>query len=135
MTTKDFARDVAKQIERRAARRKWMWRSVIAGIVVIAIVYLRCGRGWGLGGSGSGSGSGNGSGSGVATAPADARTSCTIHVATTGVTVDGKAATREQAVDACRGLLAHVDVDGNVREGDWLELREALDAAGGRHTP
>jgi hypothetical protein len=129
-----FVKDVARQIERRRARRKLIWWCAIAALVVIAFVYLRCGRGWGIGGDGSGSGSGNGNRSGVAT-PADARTACTIHVAKQGITVDGKRTSREAAVAACRGAFAHVAVYLDVREGDWLELREALDAAGVRHSP
>ena len=123
----NFARDVARQIERRRMRRKMIWWCAIAALVVIAFVYLRCGRGWGIG-SGNGNGSGNGSG---AVAPADARARCSIRVEANGIVVDEKPMTREQAVAACRTYgAADVVVMGDARHGDWVDLQAALEAAG-----
>jgi hypothetical protein len=124
-----FAKDVAKQLDRRRLRRKlFAWGLVIAAIV-LGVTYLTCGRGWGLGGKGKGEGPGPGSGSQLA---ADAGpTRCTIRIAATGITVDGKPATRDEAVAACKPTTgAEVTVTGDARQGDWDDLRVALEAAG-----
>jgi hypothetical protein len=126
----DFAKQVAKQIEKRQRRRKLVWWCAIAAAIALALVYLRCGRGWGIGGSGEGARTA------VPVTPADARAWCEIRLAVDGIAVDGKRATRAEAVSACRALgRAVVVVTGDAREGDWTELREALDAAHVRHTP
>jgi hypothetical protein len=124
---RNFAKDVARLIEKRRRRRKLIWWCAIAALVVIAIVYLRCGRGWGTGGSGEG----GGSGTAAQPSPADTKpVRCAIRVAADGITVAGKPATRDRAVAACRALgAADVVVTGDAREGDWSALRAALDAA------
>ena len=124
--TDKLVRDVAKLVERRARRRKLLLVAALAALVVLALMYLHCGAGWGLGGSGAGTASGGGSGSGSAAVPAR----CAIRVTATGITVDGKPATRAEAVAACRDRVgADVVVTGDAREGDWDELHAALDAA------
>jgi hypothetical protein len=128
---RDLARDVARQIEKRARRRKLIWWCAIAALVIAAFVYLRCGRGWGTGGSGEGGGTG--SAGQPAAPPIDARARCAIRVTASGIAVDGKPATRDEAVAACRAVgAADVVVTGDAREGEWTELRDALDAAGVR---
>jgi len=127
-SSKQFAKDVAKELARRQRRRKWMTLGVVAGLIALAVVYLRCGRGWGLGGDGSGSGSGSGLGV-VSSLDAGARR-CTIRVTAAGIAVDGKPMKKHEAVAACRDKgTADVVVTGDAREGDWAELRTALEAA------
>jgi hypothetical protein len=126
--TDKLVRDVAKLVERRARRRKLLLVAALAALVVLALMYLHFGAGWGLGG-GSGAASGGGSGSGSAAVPAR----CAIRVTATGITVDGKPATRAEAVAACRDRVgADVVVTGDARQGDWDDLHAALDAA---HVP
>jgi hypothetical protein len=127
-SSKQFAKDVAKELAKRQRRRKWMTLGVVAGLIVLAVVYLRCGRGWGVGGDGSGSGSGSGMGV-VSSFDAGVRR-CVIRVSSAGIAVDGKPMKKDEAVAACRDKgAADVVVTGDAREGDWAELRTALDAA------
>lgn len=122
MTDKRFVKDVAKELDRRHLRRKLLVLGGATATIVLAVMYLRCGRGWGLGGEGAGSGAGPG------TAVAAKR--CEIRVAKTGITIDGHAATRDAVIVACKPLgAADVIVTGDAREGDWDELRQALEAA------
>ena len=115
----EFAKDVAKQLERRQRRRKLIVYGVWLIAVVLAVAYLRCGRGWGLGGKG-------GDGGGVSAGSSAHR--CAIRVTANGIVVDGKPATRAAAVAACT-TGADVVVTGDARQGDWDELRDALHAA------
>lgn len=115
----EFAKDVAKQLDRRQRRRKLVVLGGWVAVVVLAALYLRCGRGWGLGGKG-------GDGSGTATGgPVERR--CAIRVTHAGVAVDGKPMAKVAAVAACAATHgADVVVTGDAREGDWNELRLAL---------
>jgi hypothetical protein len=120
-----FAKDVAKQLDRRQLRRRLLFLAAATTAVVLAVMYLRCGRGWGLG---KGDGTGTGSGSAVVADAGPVR--CTIRVAAHGLTVDGKPATRDQAVATCKATTgADVIVTGEARQGDWDDLRAALEAA------
>jgi len=127
VTDKKFAKDVAKQLDRRQRRRRLVVLGGGATAIVLAVMYLRCGHGWGLGGDGAGSGPGAGSGAeSVSSAPKR----CEVRVAKAGITVSGQAATRDAAVAACKPLgAADVVVTGDAREGDWEDLRRALEAA------
>ena len=65
------------------------------------------------------------------TAQAQGPKRCVVRVTGRGITVDGTEMTREAAVAACKqtdGAL--VTVTGDARQGDWDELRAALEAAG-----
>jgi len=119
----EFAKAVAKQLDRRQRRRRLLVVAVAITAIVLAVLYLRCGRGWGLGGKGAGSG----------TAPGTADASphrCAIRVAAHGLTVDGVAASRDEVVAACKATTgADVVVTGEARQGDWDDLRAALEAA------
>ena len=129
-SSKQFAKDVAKELAKRQRRRKWMTLGVVAGLIVLAVVYLRCGRGWGLGGDGSGSGSGSGSGQGVVSSLDAGVRRCSIRVTSAGIAVDCKPMKKDEAVAACRDKGgADVVVTGDAREGDWADLRAALEAA------
>ncbi len=127
-THKGFAKDVAKQLDRRRMRRRLLGWGIAGTAIVLAALYLTCGRGFGIGGKGSGSGSGPGS----VVAPADAGPRrCEIRVTAAGISVDGKPMTRDEAVTACKATTgADVVVTGDARQGDWDALRAALDAAG-----
>ncbi|MBL9016988.1 MAG: hypothetical protein JNL83_22555 [Myxococcales bacterium] len=120
---KKLAKDVARQLDRRQLRRKLLiWGLVIAAIVA-AILFVTCGRGWGLGGAGKGEGSGS-------SVPADAGPKrCAIRVTATGITLDGVASTRDAIVSACAGATADVVVTGDARQGDWDDLKAALERA------
>ena len=70
-----------------------------APAVTAAVLYLRCGSGWGTGGKGEGKGAGSG---GPTTVPAAGPKRCVVRVSAEGIVVDGKKATREEAVAACK---------------------------------
>ena len=126
MTTygKQFANEVAVRLDRRRRRRRLVMLTLVAGLIAAAAMYLRCGSGWGLGGFGTGAGNGEG-----AAVREPAR--CRVRVSATGITVDGKPATRDGVVAACKNSDgALVIVTGDARQGDWDALRGALDAAG-----
>lgn len=124
--TKHFAKDVAKQLDRRRMRRKLLVFALLVAALALAITYLTCGRGWGLGGAGKGEGSGPGPAARVDAGPSR----CSIRVTAEGVFVDGARATPEAAVAACRATTgADVVVTGDARQGDWDALRVALEAA------
>ena len=124
-----FAKDVAKELDKRQRRRKLTWFGVWAALIVAAVVYLHCGDGLGVGGSGKGSGSGKGTGSSTSTSTSTSTSEkrCQVRVAADGVTSDGKPATDKQIVEKCKGV--DVIVTGDAREGAWKQLCDALDAA------
>lgn len=125
MTDVDHKR-LAKELDRRRVRRKLAIYSGILAALVAALVYLRCGKGWGTGG---GKGPGDG-GSAISVVPSDGAARCSLRLAADGLTVDGKAATRDEAVAACKTKTgADVLITGDARQGDWDELRDALEAA------
>ena len=125
----EFAKDVAKHLDRRQRRRRLLFLSSFGTLVVLAALYLRCGTGWFGTGSGRGSGNSFGVASGSQLAlPAPKR--CAIKVTAQGILVDGKPAARDAAVDACKKTAgADVIVTGDAREGDWKDLKAALEAA------
>jgi hypothetical protein len=123
-----LARDVAKHLDRRRIRRKLVLWTVVLALLAAAARYLTCGHGFGLGDLGKILGEGSGSGS-VHTVVAPAR--CAVRVTTSGITVDGKPMQRDEAAAACKATSgAEVVVTGDAREGDWKDLKSALEAAG-----
>ena len=87
------------------------------------------GKGLGLGG-GSGPGDGE-ERRGIAAIPDAGPTRCAIRLSAAGITVEGKAATQAEAIAACKATTgADVLVTGDARQGDWDDLRAALEAAG-----
>ncbi len=130
-----LARDVAKHLDRRQVRRKLLLWALLVGAIVLAALYLTCGRGLGLGGLGAGKGEGEGEGSGpvsplLSTTDAGPRR-CEIRVAAAGITAAGKPATVEEAVAACKGAgEAKVVVTGGARVGTLEDLKAALERAG-----
>jgi hypothetical protein len=124
---------VAKHLDRRQIRRKLLLWALLVGAIVLAALYLTCGRGFGLGGLGKGKGEGSGPGSvSPLLSTTDAGPSrCEIRVAAAGIAVGGKPATVEEAVAACKGAAeAKVLVTGGAREGDWEDLKAAFERAG-----
>jgi hypothetical protein len=128
MTRSQLARDVASELEGRRRRRKAVSYLIFIAAVVAAILYLRCGSGWGLGGTGKGEGKGPGAGPGSAQTQGPKR--CVVRVTASGITVDGKAMKRDAAVAACKQTEgALITVTGDARQGDWDELKAALEDA------
>ncbi|HWO21787.1 MAG TPA: hypothetical protein VNO30_23620 [Kofleriaceae bacterium] len=131
-----LAKDVAKHIDRRRVRRKLLWWAILVSAIAIAASYLTCGQGLGLGGLGLGKGKGEGEGPGSGSAqgllsPVDAGPRrCEVRVAASGITVDGKATTVEEAVAACKTAAgAEVLLTGGARAGDWDDLKAAFERA------
>lgn len=128
--TAPTAKEVAKALDRRQRTRKLAALGALVGAIIVAIMYVTCGQGFGLGGKGKGSGSGAGSGPGSAVVVDAGPKRCAIRVSATGVTVDGKPATPDEAVAICKLTTgADVTVTGDARQGDWDSLRAALEAA------
>lgn len=116
------AKAIARELDRRHRRRRLVVLGGFLALAVLAFLYARCGSGWGLGGGGGG-GTGAGSASARAALPR-----CAVRVTPKGLERDHKASTREAIVHDCpQGV--DVVVTGNARQGDWDELRRALDAA------
>lgn len=117
----------------RAARRRrrrtiLFWVFALAA-VALALLLIRCGGGFGFGdGDGLGAGTGTAPGrNAVATQP-PAR--CQLRVDAAGLTLAARPTTVAAAVAACRATAgAEVVVTGDARQGQWDELRAALDAA------
>jgi hypothetical protein len=125
MTDRRFAKDVARELDKRNRRRRMLFLLFALALAVLAVLYVRCGSGWGLGGNGKGAGNGSGT---TATDAGPRR--CSIRVAAGGITVDGKPATRNQALEICRRTAgADVVITGDAREGDWAQLKAALESA------
>jgi hypothetical protein len=126
---------MAKHLDRRQMRRKLLLWALLIGAIVLAASYLTCGQGFGLGGKGKGAGKGAGSGPGsvqplLSTADAGPFR-CEIRVAASGITAGGKPVTVDEAIAACKGATAaEVLVTGGARQGDWEDLKAALDRAG-----
>jgi len=132
-TDRRFARDVAKQVDRRRVRRRVTVWSALLALVAAGAAYLRCGSGFGLGGLGGRGGFGGDDGE---RAPREAvRVSrCAIRITAARITVDGKPRSRDDAIAACK-TAPGVDIylSGDARHGDGRELGEALAAAGARN--
>lgn len=113
------------EMKRSRAGGRLMLLVLLAAAIALAVMYLTCGTDFGLGGKGKGE------------APrtlvsTDAGpTRCVVRVSAEGITVGGKLVTRDEAVTACKATTgADVVVTGDARQGDWDELRAALEAAG-----
>ncbi|HTL36827.1 MAG TPA: hypothetical protein VL326_27015 [Kofleriaceae bacterium] len=129
--SKALAKDVARELSAQRRRRKLATYSVFGVLLAAAIMFVRCGSGWGLGGTGNGDGDGKGKGSGTSTAKGSAAQRCTVRVSAEGIAVDGVKKSRDEAVKLCKKTEgAMVTVTGDARQGDWDELRAALQAVG-----
>lgn len=132
---KKFAKDVARAMESQRRRRRGIIGTLLVGAIAAAAYFLTCGRGWGVGGSGTGTGKGAGTGAVVATVDAGLAR-CALRLSEAGLTVDGKPATRDEAIAACKATPggAEVLVTGDARQGDWDDLEAALEGAGVAYT-
>ncbi|HET7505488.1 MAG TPA: hypothetical protein VFK02_30920 [Kofleriaceae bacterium] len=121
-----FARDVAKHIDRRRLRRRLTLWTLLLVLVAAAAAYLRCGQGLGLGGFGEGGG-----GPGPSSPRPLAQLRCAVRVTGSGILVDGKPRSLDEAVAACKDTgKAEVVVTGDAPHRDGPALIEALKAAG-----
>jgi hypothetical protein len=131
--TKDLAKGVAKELSAQRRKRKLATYGFFGALLAAAIFFARCGMGWGVGG-GEGDGIGDGKGDGKAKgsgSAVDQPKRCTVRVAADGIFVDGAKKTRDDAVALCKKTEgAMVTVTGDARQGDWDELRAALQAVG-----
>jgi hypothetical protein len=123
-----FARDVARQIDRRRTRRRLTLWSGLLVLVIAAAGYLRLGGGLGQLGLGGRSGDGDEEGH-----PLAGPRRCTIRLSASGITVDGHPTPREAAISTCK-TAPGVDIHptGDARHGDGEELAAALKAAGAK---
>ena len=119
--TNPSAKDVANELDRIHRRRRLLILGGWAVLVILAAVYLRCGRGWGIGGKGSGNGAGTGS-----AAPVPHH--CQVRVTAKGLELEGKPTTQDAIIDSCKQGVDLV-VTGDSRQGDSDALKAALDAA------
>ena len=100
---------------------KYILAVVVVAAVAFAIYFLSC----------SGKGEPGISASSSSATGSSAPKRCDVRVAATGITVDGKPATRAEAVTLCKNRPgADVVVTGDARQGDWDDLRAAFDASG-----
>lgn len=121
-----LASDVAKLVERQRIRRRLVGWLLLLALVGLAALLLRFGDGFGLGGAGQGSGDGE-----HEVQPLTGPRRCALRVTASGITVDGEPMLRDEAVAACKATTgADVVITGDAREGDWKDLKSALDAAG-----
>jgi hypothetical protein len=124
-----FARDVAKYVDRRRLRRRLTLWTLLLGLVAAAAFYLRCGEGFGIGGLGKNDGEPGGS-----SGPRPlAQLRCSIRITGSGITVDGKPRSPDEAVAACKDAgKADVVITDDVphHEHEKPALIKALRAAG-----
>jgi hypothetical protein len=124
MTDIDHRR-LARELLGQQRRRRMLTLLALLAAAIAAATYLRCGKGWGTGGKGPGEG-----GTTTTVTSSDANARCSIRLAGTGLTVDGKSMTRDEAITACKAKTgADVLITGDARQGDWDELRTSLEAA------
>lgn len=125
---RQFARDVARHIDRRRTRRRLTLWSALLVLVIAAAGYLRFGGGLrqlGLGGQG---GEGDEEGR-----PLAGPRRCAIRLSASGITVDGHPASREAAISTCKAAPgSDIHPTGDARHGDGEELAAALKAAGAK---
>lgn len=125
-----FARDVARQIDRRRTRRRLtVWTALLA-LVIAAASYLRFGGGLGALGLGGGRGDGDGDEQRRTLAGPER---CAIRISASDLTVNGRPTARDAAIAACK-VAPGVDIfpTGDVRHGDVEALEAAIKAAGAK---
>jgi hypothetical protein len=118
---------------------------VLLGLVGVLMYYMRCGEGFGIA---PGGGDGTGSRSeaervdrGTDESPADVRPAvgesarpprrCRLRLDASGLTLEGRPSTIDEAVDACkRSGGAELTPTGDAVYGELQKVRQALDRAG-----
>lgn len=125
---RQFARDVARHLDRRRVRRRLtLWTALLA-LVIAGAAYLRLGGGLGVLGLGGRAGDGDGE-----RRPLAGPQRCAIRLSAGDLTVDGHPMSRDAAIAACKDA-PRVDISpvGDARHGDAKELEAALKAAGAK---
>jgi hypothetical protein len=128
----------------------------LAGLIAAAVLYLRCGEGLGFGpgggfgGGGDSKGEGEGDGDAKDQASRDedkdkdapdvrpavgggasAKRRCKLRLDASGLAVDDRTASVEEAVEACkRAGSAELTVTGDATFGEHQRVKKALDKAG-----
>lgn len=115
-----IARETARELQYRDARRRWKRNGAIAGVtvgaVLLAMLFLKLGQSVGTGRAGT-----------APTPPQHPR----IRIDASGITIDGTPAGIGDAVSrALRAGGADVVVTGDARQGDVDQLLAALRASG-----
>ena len=123
-----FARDVARQLDRRRTRRRLTVWSALLALIIAAASYLRFGGGLGALGLGGGRGDGDGQSRTLA-----GPQRCAIRISASDLTVNGRPTPRDAAIAACKDAPG-VDIfpTGDVRHGDVEALEAAIQAAGAK---
>lgn len=123
-----FARDVARQLDRRRTRRRLTLWSALLALVIAGAAYLRLGGGLGRLGLGGGAGDGD-----EERRPLAGPQRCRIRLSASEITVDGHPTSREAAIATCK-TAPGVDIfpTGDARHGEPAELDAALKAAGAK---
>jgi hypothetical protein len=123
-----FARDVARQLDRRRTRRRVTVWSALLALVIAGAAYLRLGGGLGRLGLGGGAGDGD-----EERRPLAGPRRCRIRLSASEITVDGHPASREAAIATCK-TAPGTDIfpTGDARHGEAAELDAALKAAGAK---
>lgn len=124
--------------QRSTGGRLFIWAFVL-GILVAALLYVRCGEGLGFGPGGGAGGDDDHdqakqetTGGEVRPAVGEPVRRCQLRVDATGVALDGKPAEIDAAVAACKqaGGGAELIITGDAVYGTQEELKAALDRAG-----
>jgi hypothetical protein len=125
---RQFARDVAKQLDRRQTRRRLTRWTALLALVIAAAGYLRFGGGLGMLGLGGGAGD-----RGEERQPLAGPQRCAIRISASDITVNGRPMSRDAAIAACK-VAPGVDIfpTGDVRHGDVEALETAVQAAGAK---
>lgn len=123
-----FARDVARELDRRRTRRRLTVWSALLALVIAGAAYLRLGGGLGQLGLGGHAGDGDEEHHTLA-----GPQRCHIRVSASEITVNGHPASRDAAIATCK-TAPGVDIvpTGDARHGEPAELDAALKAAGAR---
>ncbi|HEX3474311.1 MAG TPA: hypothetical protein VHT91_04670 [Kofleriaceae bacterium] len=121
-----FARDVARQLDRRRIRRRLTMWSALLALIIAGAAYLRLGGGFGKLGLGGQAGDGDEERRPLAGPPR-----CRIRVSASEITLDGHPTSRDAAIAHCKGAPG-VDIfpTGDARHGEPADLDAALKAAG-----
>lgn len=126
---------MSRRRQRSTGGRLVIWAFVL-GLLVAALMYLRCGEGFGFGPGGGDDGddrSKKGEADRDEVRPAvggEPARRCQLRVDADGVTIDGKKTEIDAAVAACKAAGAELTATGDAKYGTVEELKAALDREG-----
>ena len=129
---------MSRHRQRRSTGGRLVIWAFVLGLLVAAMMYLRCGEGFGFGPGGGEDGddeSEKGEADRDKLSPVvggEPAQRCRLRVDAKGVTLDGKPAEVEAAVAACKkaGAGAELTATGDAKYGTVEELKSALDRDG-----